>query len=99
MVIKVSTALIFVTDKEQLNLVLSECNLRIAELKTVIITSTKSRFGRDAADYANNRVYKWRSNSVHHPSLALVCRLCTSFSKRFMTIYQRKLYSFEILCD
>ncbi len=53
-------------DKEQLDSALLECNQRIAELKKEIIASKKSKFNRDAADYANNRVYQWRSQRKHH---------------------------------
>lgn len=53
-------------DKEQLDSALLECNQRIAELKKEIIASKKSKFNRDATDYANNRVYQWRSQRRHH---------------------------------
>ncbi len=53
-------------DKEQLDSALLECNQRIAELKKEIIASKKIKFNRDAADYANNRVYQWRSQRRNH---------------------------------
>lgn len=55
-------------DEVQLDSVLQECNQRIAELKKEIIASKKSKFDRDATDYANGRVYQWRSQLRRYSS-------------------------------
>lgn len=59
------------TDAAKLQELLSECERQKHELQKEITASKKKKFDRDAADYANGKVYQWRNPSPRHKQGAL----------------------------